>query len=255
MVDTIPDLELISKGQCFPRYRYEQNKEEKQGKLLDDTHELKRIDNITDATLRKFRIHYNDNKISKDTIFYYVYGVLHAPAYRKRFANDLSKDLPRIPMAPDFHAFAKAGKQLAKLHLNYETCKDYPLEVVHTQLEEPRPEHFRIGHKAMRFARDEKSVLIVNDHIRLEGIPAEAHLYEVNGRTPLGWFIDRYRITKDIHSGIVNDPNGWFNDPEALVKALHRIVHVGVETMAIIASLPHPFSEPMRQGTECSHDR
>ncbi len=242
MVDVMPDLELISKGQCFPRFRYEQQKEEKQGKLLDDAHELKRIDNITDTMLRKFRIYYNDNKISKDTIFYYVYGVLHAPAYRKRFANDLSKDLPRIPMAPDFHTFAKAGKELAKLHLSYETCKKYPLEIVHTQLEEPRPEHFRIGHKAMKFADQEKSVLIVNDHIRLEDIPAEAHRYEVNGRTPLGWFIDRYRITRDTHSGIVNDPNGWFHDPRDLIAAIRRIVQVSVATVSIVGSLPETFN-------------
>ena len=121
IVDTMPDLNVVASSQCFPRYWYEQKG--KQGELLDDAHELKCIDNITDTTLRKFRIHYNDNTISKDTIFYYVYGVLHAPAYKQRFANDLSKDLPRIPMAPDFHAFAKARKELAKLHLSYETCK------------------------------------------------------------------------------------------------------------------------------------
>lgn len=242
MVDVMPDLELISKGQCFPRYRYEQSRKEKQGQLLDDAQNLLRIDNITDTTLKKFRVHYNDNTISKDTIFYYVYGVLHVPAYRKRFANDLAKDLPRTPMAPDFHAFAKAGKKLAKLHLNYETCKEYPLEVVHTQLEELRPEHFRIGHKAMRFSGDDKSALIVNDHIRLEGIPAEAHLYEVNGRTPLGWFIDRYRITKDAHSGIVNDPNDWFRDPRDLIAAIRRIVQVSVATVSIVGSLPESFN-------------
>ena len=239
MVDLMPDLELISKGQCFPRYRYER-REARQADMYNQPG-LERIDNISDTALRTFRVHYKDNTITKDKIFDYVYGILHAPAYRKRFANDLIKDLPRIPMAADFHALMKAGTKLATLHLGYETCKEYTLEVVYTQSGEPRPEHFRIGHKAMRYADDEKSALIVNDHIRLEGIPAEAHHYEVNGRTPLGWFIDRYRITTDTRSGIVNDPNGWFNDQRDLIKALRRIVHLSVETVDIVEGLPEPF--------------
>ncbi len=100
-----------------------------------------------------------------------------------------------------------------------------------------------VGHKAMRFADDEKSALIVNDHIRLEGIPAEAHHYEVNGRTPLGWFIDRYRITRDTHSGIVNDPNGWFDDPKDIITAICRIVFLSVETFRTIEGLPELFGD------------
>ena len=184
VVDSMPDLHFVAFGQCFPRYRYKRQTEEEQGELLDDAHDPGRIDNITDTTREKFRIHYQDGTIGKDSIFHYVYGVLHAPDYREGFANDLSKGIPRVPMAPDFHAFVKAGKALAELHLGYETCEEYPLEVVHTKPGEPWPEQFRIGNKAMRFADDEKSALIVNDHIRLEGIPAEAHRYEVNGRTP-----------------------------------------------------------------------
>ena len=194
IVDTMPDLEVISKGQCFPRYRHEQVSE-KQRELFDDTPALRQIDNITDTALKKFRVHYGTNKISKDGIFDYVYGILHAPGYRKHFANDLSKELPRIPMASDFFAFANAGRALAALHLGYETCEEYPLVIESEQPGEPRPEHYRIGERAMRYAdKEEKAVLIVNDHIRVSGIPAEAHRYEINGRTPLDWFIDRYRI-------------------------------------------------------------
>ena len=96
----------------------------------------------------------------------------------------------------------------------------------------------------MRFADDDRIVLIVNDHINLAGIPAEAHGYMVSGRTPLEWLIDRYRVTRDRESGIVNDPNGWFAKPEDLIAAIRRIVHVSVETVRIVAGLPHPFSEP-----------
>ena len=245
MVDAMPDLHLVAFGQCFPRYRFErrENVSGAQGDLLDPAAGTVRIDNITDTTLRAFRVRYNDNTITKDAIFDYIYGVLHAPAYRKRFANDLVKELPRVPFAPEFHAFAAAGRRLAELHLDYENGEEWPLDVVFAQSGEPAPEHCQLGERAMRFADDDRSVLIVNDCLRLAGIPARAHDYQVNGRTPLEWFIDRYRITHDKDSGIVNDPNGWFEDPRDLIAAFRRIVQVSVETVAVVESLPCPFSE------------
>ena len=250
MVDAMPDLHLVEDAcQCFPRYRFERREDAAgaQGDLLDAAAGLTRIDNITDTTLRAFRVRYNDNTITKDAIFDYVYGILHAPAYRERFANDLAKELPRVPFAPEFHAFAAAGRRLAELHLDYENGEEWPLEVVSVQPWELAPEHCQIGERAMRFADDDRSVLIVNDHLRLSGIPPEAHEYQVNGRTPLEWFIDRYRITRDKDSGIVNDPNGWFEDPRDLIAAFRRIVRVSVETVAVVESLPCPFSEPEAQ--------
>ena len=202
-----------------------------------------RIDNISDNALHTFRARFGDNTITKDAIFDYVYGVLHAPAYRERFSNDLSKELPRIPIAPDFHAFAEAGHRLAELHLGYETCPEYPLDIDLLTPGERKSEQFMIGTKAMRFADDDRTILAVNDHFRLAGIPPEAHEYQVYGRTPLEWFIDRYRIVRDRQSGIINDPNGWFDDPRNLIASFRRIVHVSVETVAIVASLPCPFSE------------
>ena len=246
VVDTMPDLEVISKGQCFSRYRFE-SPDNQQLALLEDAHSFRRIDNITDTALRAFRVHYTDNTISKDDIFDYVYGILHAPRYRERFANDLAKALPRVPMAPDFRAFAEAGLQLATLHLGYETCNEYPLTLPFTENREPRPEHLRIAERKMRFADNGRTELIVNDHIRLAGIPPEAHGYQVNGRTPLEWFIDRYRITRDTESGIVNDPNDWFDDPRDLIAAIRRIVHVSVETVRIVDSLPEPFGEELER--------
>ena len=172
------------------------------------------------------------------------FGVLHASDYRARFANDLAKQLPRVPMADDFHAFAEAGKALAVLHLGYETCDEYPL-TTEAKIESPTAEHYRIDSRKMRYADDDRTSLIVNDHIRLSGIPAEAHRYAVNGRTPLEWFIDRYRITRNSGSGIVNDPNGWFTDPRDLVSAIRRIVHLSVETVRIVEALPNALdAEP-----------
>ena len=246
VVDTMPDLNLLpAGGQCFPRYRY-QRWADPQGELPGIESDLERIDNISDTALRAFRVRYNDNTITKDGIFDYVYGVLHAPSYRKRFVNDLPNELPRIPFAPDFHVFAKAGRELAELHLSYETCEEYPLDVTFAQLGEPRPEHFRIGERAMRYSDDDRTVLIVNDHLRLGRIPPEAHQYQVNGRTPLEWFIDRYRITRDKESGIVNDPNAWFDDPRELIAVIRRIVTVSAETARIVEHLPEPLGDEDR---------
>ena len=184
---------------------------------------------------------YGDDTVTRDAIFDYVYGVLHCPEYRTRFANDLAKDLPRIPMAANFEVFAEAGERLAELHLGYEAGEEYRLEVLFEGPGEPKPEHYRIGERAMRFADDEKAVLVVNDHIRLGGIPPEAHGYQVNGRTPLEWLMDRYRITQNTESGIVNDPNGWFEETEDLIRAIRRIVQVSVKTAGVVECLPDPF--------------
>lgn len=236
ITDSLPDLHYVAFGQCFPRYRY-LSKTNTQGSLFDEM-VLERVDNITDTALERYREKYNFMSISKDDIFSYIYGVLHASDYRERFANDLSKELPRIPFATNFWTFADAGRELSDLHLNYETCDEYPLEVEFVQGGEPHPDQFKIGTKSMKFADDEKSVLIVNDFIKIKGIPREAHNYQVNGRTPIEWFIDRYRITQDSKSGIVNDPNEWFDDPRDLVTAVKRIVTLSVVTNSITSNLP-----------------
>ena len=243
IVDTMPDLHFVAFGQCFPRYRYDR-RDEQQGELMDDETGLKRIDNIPDSALAAFRAHYDDDAITKDTIFDYIYGLLHASDYRERFANDFAKQLPRVPMPDEFHAFAEAGKALAALHLGYETCDEFPL-TTEAKIESPTAEHYRIDSRKMRYADDDRTELIVNEHIRLSGIPVQAHRYVVNGRTPLEWFIDRYRITRDSGSGIVNDPNGWFADPRDLVSSIRRIVHVSVETERIVEALPNALdAEP-----------
>ena len=202
---------------------------------------MERVDNITDTALAAFREHYADHAITKDQIFDYVYGLLHAPEYSRRFASDLSKGLPRIPFASDFAAFERAGRDLAALHLGYETCEQASLRCVFNGEGEAGAEHYRLGRRKMKLAND-GSILVVNEHIRVEGIPREAHRYEVNGRSPLGWFIDRYHVKKDRRSGIVNDPNGWFDDPRDLIAAIRRVVHVSTETVRIVNSLPDPFA-------------
>ena len=129
ITDTISDVNFYDSGtQCFPRYQYlKPSNTPNATPTFDGIDEPPdRIDNISDTALQAFRDNYHDNTITKDDIFDYIYGVLHAPSYREEFANDLSKMLPHIPYAPDFHDFAEAGAALAELHLNYETCERYP---------------------------------------------------------------------------------------------------------------------------------
>ncbi len=207
---------------------------------------LQRIDNITDAALLRFRAEYQDEDIQKDDIFNYVYGILHSPRYRDRFKNDLSKGLPRIPFAPDFDAFAGAGSALSELHLRYddENLTRYPLKVVSSTGRDLEAGDFRLGKRRMRFAdKTKRDTLIVNDQVRLFGIPKEAHRYVVGGRTPLEWFIFYFFVKTDKRSGIVNDANGWFEDPRDLVPAIERLVYVSVESARIVDSLPDPFGD------------
>lgn len=242
ITDTMPDLGFNEACQCFPRWSYPQPENADQ---ITNEEAPSRIDNISDTVLRAFREHYDDAAITKDDIFDYVYGILHAPRYREEFANDLSKMIPRIPFAPKpyFYTFAEAGAVLASLHLNYETCEQYPAlkvePITPSLLWEEKPEHFLLGTRAMRFANKEtKDTLILNEHVQLSGIPEAAHRYIVNGRTPLEWFIDRYKIKQDRESGIINDPNGWFENPRDLITAIERIVYVSVESAKIIENLP-----------------
>ena len=242
ITDIMPDLNLNEAGtRCFPRWRYPKPTNAQQ---ITSGFEAERIDNISDTALRVFREHYQDDSITKDDIFDYVYGILHAPKYKEQFAYDLTKMLPHIPYAPDFRAFAAAGKDLADLHLNYETCEQYPglkVEPIKTQLFwEEKPEHFLLRTQAMKYKdKTTKDTLIINEHVMLTGIPKEAHRYVVNGRTPLEWFINRYKITPpEKNNGILNDANAWFENPRDLITAIERIVYVSVESARIIDNLP-----------------
>jgi very-short-patch-repair endonuclease len=174
--------------------------------------------------------------ITKWDIFYYVYGLLHHPAYRQRYADNLKRELPRIPFAPDFWAFADAGRKLADLHLNYETVEPYELEWVTTP-----PVSYHV--EKMRLNKD-KTVLTVNPTLTLQGIPPEAYEYRLGNRSALEWVIDQYQVSEDKRSGIVSDPNGYSDDERYIVNLVERVVRVSVETVEIVRGLAAlPFAE------------
>jgi predicted helicase len=252
----IGDLQTDGGWQYFPLYFYEPAEES--GKLDLGTNDgevvggYRRRDAITDAILKKFRQAYGQ-EVSKEDIFYYVYGVLHSPEYRTRFAADLKKMLPRIPLtkeAKDFVAFSEAGRELAKWHLNYETVATWPVEEVHDQLELDPWETYKVA--KMTFGRPtveqkaagakwDKSRIIYNSHVTITKIPLEAYEYVVNGKPAIEWVMERYQVTRDKDSGIVNDPNEWCKEhdqPRYIIDLVERVVRVSIETMKIVRGLP-----------------
>lgn len=195
-----------------------------------------REDNITDWALEQFRKHYKDKKIDKWAIFYYVYGLLHHPGYRERFADNLKRELPRIPFAPDFREFAEAGKKLAKLHLDYEQLKPWDLDFVET---EDVPLSYRVDDK-MRLSKD-KIIVTVNESLTLAGIPPEVFEYRLGNRSALEWVIDQYQVHTDKRSDTTSDPNRA-DDEQYIVRLVGQVVRVSVETVKIIRGLPAEFA-------------
>lgn len=235
----LPDLNLLDAGtQCFPLYYYEK-KSAYQPTLFDsEKSEYTRKDGITNFILERCRANYGP-KVSKEDIFYYVYGLLHSPDYRRTFAADLKKMLPRLPLVEkpaDFWAFSKAGGALAELHLNYETQPPHP-DVVVTGAEQGK---FRV--EKMRFPdKQDKTTIEYNPWITISHIPQEACEYVVNGRTAVEWIMERYQIKTDKASGITNDPNDWATEqgkPRYILDLLLSVITVSVETVKIVNELP-----------------
>jgi predicted helicase len=254
VAECLPNYHMHDTGQCFPLYAYEAVKESEElgfdeGEVIDG---YRRRSAVTDAILKDFQTAYG-KAVTKEDIFYYVYGVLHSPEYRTRFAADLKKMLPRIPLtrdAADFRAFTKAGRELAHWHLNYESIDSYPLDEHSDVLALDPARHFLV--QKMTYARPtaeqkakgekwDKTRILYNSHITLSGIPPEAHEYVVNGKPAIEWIMERYQITRDKDSGISNDPNDWAREhkqPRYILDLLKRVVRVSVETMKIVKSLP-----------------
>lgn len=246
ITDSLTDVQCLANDQCFPLYWYEENTaDSKQQDLFAASEDnepqviYKRHDGITDFILNEARAAYKTNSVTKEDIFYYVYGLLHSPDYRKEFAADLKKMLPRIPLvdsAADFKAFSAAGRQLADLHLNYEK-RQPPKEV---EVEGDTGNNYLV--EKMKFkSKDDKTQIIYNNQITIKNIPLEAYGYVINGRSAIEWIMERYRVKIDKDSQIKNDPNDWareHNDPRYILDLLLSIITVSLETVKIVNSLP-----------------
>ena len=180
--------------------------------------------------MQNFRAHYGDDTLTKWDIFHYIYGLLHHPAYRERYAADLKRDLPHIPFVKDFWAFADAGEELAELHVNYESQPQYELTSIRTG----RALNLRV--ERMKLSKD-RTQLIYNESLTLDGIPAKALAYRLGGRSALEWLIDQYRVKTYEPSQIVNDANDAEN-PAAIVELIGSVITVSLKTVEIVEGLP-----------------
>ncbi|WP_323356548.1 DEAD/DEAH box helicase [Cyanobium gracile] len=269
IADLIPNLsfaDVSSGSQCFPLYLFEKPEAELaqldfdnayiEGEVIYGYH---RKYALTDAILAEFRSAYGDD-VSKEDIFYYVYGILHSLEYRERFAVDLKKMLPRIPLTndrADYEAFTNSGRDLAHWHLCYETIDPCPdAQEQSDQLCLDPWDLYRV--KKMTFSRPneaqkaeglkwDKTRIIYNSKVTLTGIPLNAYDYVVNGKPAIEWVMDRYQYTVDKKSGITNDPNDWCHEhdnPRYIIDLLRRVIRVSLETNRIVDSLPSLNERP-----------
>ncbi len=223
-----PNLGIVGANQCFPFYRYNDGK---------------RRDNIADHALADCQERYSDKKITKNDIFHYVYGMLHHPEYKSKYANNLIREFPRIPMAPDFWGFADVGKDLAALHLGFDQCPRYDLGTPRRKFDKFAKLSFPKKKITVTDGRGKEKQLEVYDESRLrvdgkilfKDIPEIK--YAVNGRTPLAWVVDQYQIKTDKPSGITNDPCTGAD----IVSIIERAVYLGMESDRLVARLPVEF--------------
>lgn len=229
MISNIPvDYHFIGDTHCFPV-------------TVLDSESGTLIDNMSYSNInKKYSTEVSNKysrKISDEEIFYYLYGLLHSPDYRDKYSGDLKKDLPHIPIVDnydDFVQFSKAGKKLANLHLNYEKVEPYSKCKI---IEYPEANY---NVTKMKFGKN-KNIIEYNEKITISNIPDKAYKYIVNGKSAIEWIMERYAITTDKKSGIVNNPNDWckeVNDEKYIYNLLLRIINVSVKTVDIINSLP-----------------
>ena len=252
MSNVLPDLMVLYSMQCFPMYLYEPKAEATNGFDFSDDSDViiapsgkqyTRKEAITDAGLKHFTDFYNTTSISKEDLFYYIYGLLHSEEYKTKYADNLTKALPRIPRVKtiaDFRTLEQAGRKLADLHLNYENKELYPVtfakDISNLQADDYRVIKMKFANKA------DRSKIIYNGKITLENIPIEAYDYVVNAKSAIEWVMERQGVSTHKDSGIVNDANDWaietMNNPRYPLELLQRVITVSLETVKIINNLP-----------------
>jgi predicted helicase len=181
---------------------------------------------LKDSAVSQFRQRYSDESIANEDVFHYIYALLHHPRYRERYAENLRRELPRIPFSPDFHAFASAGRELARLHVRYESLEPWPLEYI-----ERKGVTFSERVVKMKLSKDRTS-LHINDSLTLAGIPPQLFEYRLGSKSALEWIIDQYQVKGE------SNPNRE-DDPGYIVRLVGQVVRVSsIDTVRIVNSLP-----------------
>ncbi len=240
MVNCIPDVQLQYNGQCFPMWYYEPVEKEQLGLFDESEGDYVRRDGISDFILQRAREQYGPKCTSSD-IFYYVYGLLHSPDYRKRFEADLTKMLPRIPFIEDvksFREFSKIGKELAEIHLDYENIEPWSEAIVTGDVSSLHVDKMRF---AKTDGEDDKRTICLSPDVKVENIPLHAYDYIINGKSAIEWLMERYSFSVHSESQIANDPNAWgkeHNQPQYILNLLLRMISVSMKTLKLVSKLP-----------------
>lgn len=234
LVKGIGDVQVLQNSIFYPLYYNE--------KSLDSTlfnFKENKKDGITDFIYNLAREKYGVPRITKEDIFYYVYGFLHNEDYRKEFEADLKKTIPKLPLVneyQDFKKYSDIGRELAELHLNYETLEK-PEGVI---VEGEELGNYRVE-KMSFIKKGVKDTIIYNSSITIKNIPLEAYDYQVNGKSAIEWIMERYAVTTNKDSGITNDPNLWcdeHNDPKYILNLLLSIITLSLKTNELVKELP-----------------
>lgn len=224
ITNLMPNLHTMDTGQHFMRFDNE----------VDETSLFQNNDNMNQAFSDKLGLNLDDT-------FAYVYGLLNSKEYQEKYANDLKKDLARIPIVKNKEKYVEVGQKLINLHLNYEEVPVYDgVEITTAGNPSYKVTKMRFSKK-----RDEKgksvndlSTIIFNSDITISNIPEKAYEYVVNGRSAIEWIIDQYQVKTDKKSRITDDPNDYSEDEKYIFNLLLRIINVSVQTIDLINSLP-----------------
>ena len=267
----ITSYDFLEKGQCFPRYLYRKVSNDSAKNecglmaglevdseptclVINGNERYNRVDAIRPEAVEHFKAAYPEEAaaIDVDAVFYYIYGILHSPDYRATYANNLQKELPRIPRVAtyaEFKAFEDAGRALAKLHVGYESVEPYDgctfiyAKGVSSDNMDYRVEKLKYGKIAGKKgnAAKDKTVIVFNDQLTIRNIPIEAQEYVVNKKSALDWIVERCGVSVDKASHIINDYNDYaaeMGDECYILNLILRVITVSLETVKIVKSLP-----------------
>ena len=253
IVHAVPNFHTLDSGQCFPLKLYKKIETSRDDDLFEGSGnpQYRVQDGISDQALTHFQTAYPGETISKEDLFYYLYGILHSEDYRTKYKNNLMKQLPRLPVVTDvedFRAFLAAGYALAELHLGYETVDPWPVTINDGKglPDGVEPERlYRV--EKMKFggghgAKKDRTKIVYNPYITISDIPLEAYNYVVNGKPAIQWVIERQNVKTDKASRLVNDTNHYaietMGNPAYPMELLRRIIRVSMETLEIVRDLP-----------------
>ncbi len=238
--NNIINLDCLEKNNCYPLYYIEEDKNKSKSlfQTLDGIEKENKKDGISDYIFNLAKEKYS-TKVSREDIFYYVYGFLHNEDYKKEFEADLKKLIPRLPLIDNYDTFkiySDIGKELADLHLNYENIKRDSNIIV----EGEESNNFKV--EKIRFEnKDKKDIIIFNSDIKIKNIPLEAYDYQVNGKSAIEWIVERYAVSVNKDSGIENNPNLWCEEnenPRYILDLLLSVISLSIKTNELIKKLP-----------------